>query len=137
MSKKYALKGVNDDCPECSVCGKDHLKKVMWLVELGRDGEALSDPFPCGTTCGAKLMGYTHSKVSTRVKNFDSEVALQRCYMKNAHPLTIGRDKLIKDLNKLGLMGAERWEHPIMNQVAALDKQIHEDVYSKEILIAL
>jgi hypothetical protein len=63
--KRYALKGINDDQTECSVCGKVELKRVMWLVELDEEGNEISEPFFCGTTCGAKLMNQKISKIRT------------------------------------------------------------------------
>jgi hypothetical protein len=72
--KRYALKGINDDRTECTVCGKVELKRVMWLVELDAEGTEIGDAFHCGTTCGAKLMGRKIAVVNTAVKNFDAEV---------------------------------------------------------------
>ena len=60
MNKQYKLRGINDDHNTCEVCGKTHLKKVMWLSEITEDGEIL-DPFAAGTTCGATLLGIRKS----------------------------------------------------------------------------
>ena len=76
--KRYALKGVNDDQHECSVCGRVELKRVMWLVSLDADGNQEGEAFHCGTTCGAKLLGYTQSKMATKVKSYASEVSYLR-----------------------------------------------------------
>ena len=68
----YRLKAVNSDHDTCSVCGKTDLKKVMWLSELGNDNNDFLDPFPAGTTCGARLLGVSTSggakRTSIRVK---------------------------------------------------------------------
>ena len=72
MSKRYGLKGINDDQHECSVCGKIELKRVMWLVELDDDGNEVGEPFHCGTTCGANLMNRKLTIVNKTVKNLRS-----------------------------------------------------------------
>jgi len=72
MTKRYGLKGINDEQHECSVCGKVELKRVMWLVELDDDGNEVGLPFHCGTTCGANLMNQKISKVRTAIKNLRS-----------------------------------------------------------------
>jgi hypothetical protein len=68
--KRYALKGINEDQNICAVCGKVELRRVMWLVELDADGNECGEAFHCGTTCGAKLLGYTQSKINTKIKNY-------------------------------------------------------------------
>jgi hypothetical protein len=56
MAKQHKLYGINDDTDECAKCGKTGLKRVMWIAETV-DGEAIADPDPYGTTCGARLLG--------------------------------------------------------------------------------
>jgi len=45
------LLGINDDADTCGLCGKTHLKRVMWI----EDDEGNVDQY--GTTCGAKKLG--------------------------------------------------------------------------------
>lgn len=79
--KRYALKGINDDQTECSVCGKIELKKVMWLVELDEEGNEIGDAFHCGTTCGAKLMKRKISVVNKAVNSFNKKLYDYREWM--------------------------------------------------------
>jgi len=137
MSKKYALKGINDDHSVCEVCGKDHLKRVMWLVELDQDGGVLSDAFPVGTSCGAKMLGWSHSKVQTKAKNFDSEVFSKRQSLANSHPSMKEHDRLINEVNKLGLFGKARFEHPLFKSAMKASNEAHEWAKTQEILIPL
>lgn len=68
----YKLKAINSDHDICNVCGKTSLQKVMWLAELDQDGNE-NEPFPAGTTCGARLLGVStrggHKAVSLRIKD--------------------------------------------------------------------
>lgn len=145
--KRYALKGINDEATECSVCGKVELKRVMWLVALDSDGNATSEAFHCGTTCGAKLLGYTQGKISTKVKNFASEVLRKREQLYYSHPsYALSREKLI-ELNRINeqtiretgkSMGWQsRKNHPIYAQFVALDKEAKEWAETQEIMIDL
>ncbi len=111
--KRYALKGINDEKHECAVCGKVELKRVMWLVELDADGNETGEAFHCGTTCGAKLLGYTASKMATKVKGFDGEVQRKRDGMFWNHSSTKTANAVMAELNKLTLTFAERQAHPL------------------------
>ena len=57
MTKRYALKGINDEETVCTICGRVELKRVMWLQELDSDGNEIGEAIHCGTTCGAHLLG--------------------------------------------------------------------------------
>lgn len=54
---KYQLKGINSDSEVCENCGKNGLKRVMWLEALDADGNGTGNVMPVGTTCGAALLG--------------------------------------------------------------------------------
>jgi hypothetical protein len=95
--KRYALKGINDEANECAVCGKVELRRVMWLVELDSDGNEYGQPFHVGTTCGAKLLGYTQSKIKTTVKNYGSLVYQYQEQLRKAHPLSAERQRLLRE----------------------------------------
>jgi hypothetical protein len=145
--KRYALKGINDDESMCAVCGKVELKRVMWLVELDADGNAISEPFNCGTTCGAKLLGYTQSKITTKVKNYSGLVCAKREELYRTHPSAVAGWKMLYELNRIAdedqrrtgvRMGwAERSTHPLFIEHERLDKEAHEWANAQEILIAL
>ena len=55
VKKRYRIKGINDDANVCERCGKTHLKKVVWAVELDDDGNEVGPILPYGTTCIKKL----------------------------------------------------------------------------------
>lgn len=115
--KRYALKGINDDSTVCSVCGRVELKKVMWLVELDSEGNETGDPFHCGTTCGARLLGYTQSVVRTKVEQFSYFVSRRRREMKETKAKEIGYYTFLSELNRLNLYGKERRNHPLYAQM--------------------
>lgn len=81
--KQYSLIAVNEDATQCEFCGKTHLQRVMWIKENGTDG----DPFPVGTTCGAKLLKKTASKINTVINNFAHNIWEQKQIAFKKHPL--------------------------------------------------
>lgn len=60
MAPKFRLVGINDDAHTCSCCGRDNLKRVIWLVPLDADGNPEGEAIPYGTSCGAKALGWGH-----------------------------------------------------------------------------
>lgn len=137
MSKKFALKAINDDYDTCSCCGRDHLKRVAWLVEKGEDGDVLSDPFPVGTTCAAKMLSWTHSKMNTRAKNFEYEVQKQREILIQNHPSTKKANEILEQINALKIYGTERFEHPLFKEMRNLKNEAHQWAQEQEVLIDL
>ena len=76
MTRQYKLKGINDDHDTCEICGKTELKRVMWLVEVSEDGDEITEAFPAGLICGAKLLGIkskNEAKVSKKVNEMAKE----------------------------------------------------------------
>ena len=135
--KRYALKGINDDAADCTCCGKPHLKRVLWIVELDQDGAELSDPFPCGSTCGAKMLGYTTAKLKTKVNNFEHETKKKRDWLEYNHPATKQADKLREQLNSLKIMGAARFQHPLFKQLLELQQTAKEWAQQQPVLVEL
>ncbi len=135
MARKYALKGINDEATECTICGKIELKRVMWLVELDADGNEIGNAFHCGTTCGANLMGAKISKVRTAVKNYKAEAAAKRMYLQASHPATKEMNTLLDKLNELGLYGPDRWNHPLFDKMDACRKEARNWAQAQQILI--
>ena len=135
--KRYALKGVNDDEHECSVCGRVELKRVMWLVALDADGNQEGEAFHCGTTCGAKLLGYTQAKLSTKVKRFEHEVYEQRQWLQYQYENERNVNGLFAELNKLELPYSERVAHPLYLQAKAISAAGKAWADSQEVLISL
>lgn len=138
MAKRYALKGINDDVDFCDVCGKQGLKRVAWLIELNEEGEeAAAVPFNCGTTCASHLLGYTHSKVRTKFKNYDAEVARQRRKLMQRSDEYKKYSECLNELNRLDLFGRERWEHPLFDKMEAHHEAAREWAHAQEIAIEL
>lgn len=133
--KRYALKGVNDDQHECSVCGRVELKRVMWLVSLDADGNQEGEAFHCGTTCGAKLLGYTQSKMATKVKSYASEVSYLRYKMQMSEQQRLGYDELLDSLR--GVSWQERIQSPQWERMHEIKRQAEAWANSQEILISL
>ena len=135
--KRYALKGINDDQHECAVCGRVELKRVMWLVEIDADGSELSEPFHCGTSCGARLLGYTQPKMRTIAKNYAGSVWRKRYELECSHPNQVVISRLISELNEMGLLGKARVEHPKMKEILRLKQEAKEWSEAQEIIIPL
>ena len=53
--QRYTVQGVNDEYDKCTVCGKENLKKCVWLSPIGPEGEE-GDAFPVGVDCASKMM---------------------------------------------------------------------------------
>lgn len=111
MTKKYALKGINDEESVCVVCGKVELKRVMWVVEIDSDKNEAGEPFHCGTTCGAKLLGQKISHINAVVKNFAAVVRTRRMDLQMARERELGREQILAQLT--GLSFSERIVHPL------------------------
>lgn len=62
MARQYRLMGCNDDFDACGCCGKTGLKRVMMLAPLDPDGGIDGEVEPYGTSCAARLLGYTWGK---------------------------------------------------------------------------
>ena len=60
MALKYKLMGSSDDANYCSCCGRQGLKRVVWLAPLDVDGNIEDEPAPYGTSCAATLLGYAY-----------------------------------------------------------------------------
>jgi tRNA U38,U39,U40 pseudouridine synthase TruA len=50
--------GINDDADFCAVCGKTHLKRVVWIQDMNGAGGIIH----VGTTCATKQYGYLFGK---------------------------------------------------------------------------
>ena len=134
--KRYALKGINDDQTECSVCGKVELKRVMWLVELDEEGNEISEPFFCGTTCGAKLMNQKISKIRTITANFDSTVDSIRRDLKLQKERELGYEEVYNEFKDIR-GGANRRAHPAFDRALAIQKQAFDWANSQPVKVEI
>jgi hypothetical protein len=135
--KRYALKGINDDSTQCAICGKVELKRVMWIIELSEDGSELGDAFPCGTTCGAKMLGYTQSVMKTKGDKFASYVRKQRSFLMEQKSKELGSGRCMNELNRLGLFGTERRNHPLYTQMIDAENKAREWAEQQPIVMEL
>jgi hypothetical protein len=89
MEKQYRIKGIDDNESVCGVCGKEKLKRVVWLEDM-----KTLNVFPAGSSCAAKLQKIT----LTEQKNKESEYL--QCVLKNArielHPFKLKYDSVIE-----------------------------------------
>lgn len=65
---KYRILGFNDEQCECDICGKQELKGT-YAIENISTGEI----FRAGSTCGAKMAGWTSKELVTRYKIGEKE----------------------------------------------------------------
>jgi len=63
VQKTYRILGFNDDQCECDVCGKQELKGT-YVMEVVATGEI----FRAGSTCGAKMAGWTTKELVAEYK---------------------------------------------------------------------
>jgi hypothetical protein len=123
--KQYSLIAVNEDATQCEYCGKTHLQRVMWIKENGTDDDA----FPVGTTCGAKLLKKTASKINTIIRGFSYNIWSQKQVAIKHHPLydTVrGMEKAWDKINERGDFSYT--DNPTKPQIDAMMKQIRADV---------
>lgn len=64
---QFQIKGVNSDQESCDKCGKQNLKRVVWLESLDADGNGTGEVIAVGTTCAAKLTGFNGNTTDPEV----------------------------------------------------------------------
>ena len=64
-TKAWKIIGINDDETICALCGKENLKRVIW-IENEETGEVMA----VGTTCISKMLGITTKEQKKREKLF-------------------------------------------------------------------
>ena len=75
---RYRLLGVNQDQDTCSHCGKQNLKKVVWLQAIDQDGSEVGGPEPVGANCAARMLRYVHGRTADTVLRRAEEIDYQR-----------------------------------------------------------
>lgn len=136
MTKKYAYKGTNNDQESCDVCGRVDLKKVMWLAELDADGNELGHIIATGTTCGAKLLGYSQKAFTKAIKTAAETLQQKRRAAYHNHPLNKEALKLRKELQKT-LSGRLLRKSTEFIKTKEMMQQAHQEANSQEFTIAL
>lgn len=135
MEKRFSLKGINDEESVCSVCGKVELRRVMWLVELDADGGEIGEPFHCGTTCGAKLMGRKIAQVKKVVDNFAATLRNRRNDLFWSRVEELGRERILSQLT--GLSFGERKIHPLWAELQRIEDEARTWADAQPITIEL
>ena len=99
MSKLYTVKGINDDQDTCDICGKENLKRVVWL----EDTETL-ELIACGTTCAAKLQGIKVAEQKKMENDFvkASKEALRKARYEAIQPLQTAFDDALSSIPCVG-----------------------------------
>ena len=64
--KRYKILGINDDQEHCDLCGKKHLKRVVWIED-----QETFQVFATGTTCAAKLQKISVKDQKALEKQFE------------------------------------------------------------------
>lgn len=133
--KKYACVAINDECTECSVCGRAELKRVMWLVTLDGDGNKDGDAFPVGSSCGATMLGYTQSKIGTFAKNFAHEIWRIRYSLQQQKENELGYHRVLDELNAMKLPRNERMQHPLNSKIHEIHKIAKEWADAQPVMV--
>lgn len=79
MASKYRVLGTNDDASDCLCCGRQGLKRVVWMQPLAEDGDDDGQPVHFGTTCAGRAAGWGYGTDADRCKRrIDKEAAETR-----------------------------------------------------------
>ena len=73
MTQKFRIVGVNDDQTTCLLCGREELKRVVWLVALDADGNPEGTPGHYGTSCAARMLGWSHATSAATKRKVEVE----------------------------------------------------------------
>ncbi len=72
---KFRVLGSNDDHSECCCCGRQGLKRVVWMQPLDEDGNEEGEPVHFGVICAAKAAGWGYGSRSDAQRRIDREQA--------------------------------------------------------------
>ena len=64
---KFRVLGVNDDASDCLCCGRQGLRRVVWLQPLDESGEECGEPVHFGRVCGARAAGWGYGADAPRI----------------------------------------------------------------------
>ena len=92
--------GINDDQSTCDVCGKEELKRVVWLENCETQSVVAT-----GTTCAAKLQKIKVSEQKKKENDFVKEKSREYLYNKNIIDVQVefkpGRNELIPTVHRI------------------------------------
>jgi hypothetical protein len=89
---KYRVLGTNDDASTCLCCGRDGLKRVVWMQPLDPDGNDEGEPVHFGTVCAGKAAGwgYGGNRDACERRAIKEEIAAMKHYAKAASVVVDG-----------------------------------------------
>lgn len=67
IGAKFRVLGENDDASDCCCCGRQGLRRVVWLQPLDEDGEDCGSPVHFGRVCGARAAGWGYGSDAGRI----------------------------------------------------------------------
>lgn len=65
--------GTSDEGHTCDVCGREELRRVVKIVALDADGNPDGEVFHAGTTCAARITGWTLYRVRKEAARADGD----------------------------------------------------------------
>lgn len=110
MAKKFRCVGITDEHSHCECCGRTDLKRVLMLVPLDPDGQPEGEAAPYGTSCGAKLLGYTYA--TSKDKTTFRKAMEREAILSEVERLRVVWNAAIKATEKLEakwVFGTNRW----------------------------
>lgn len=64
---KFRVLGTNDDASDCLCCGRQGLRRVVWLQPIDENGEDEGEPVHFGRVCGARAAGWGYGSDAGRI----------------------------------------------------------------------
>lgn len=86
----WTVKAINDDQATCEICGKEDLKRVVWL-----ENSETQEIIAAGTTCAAKLQKIKVSEQKKKENDFLKEK--RREYLVKKSLLDVEIAKVVRD----------------------------------------
>lgn len=82
--QSYKVMGINDDEDYCSCCGKEGLKRVVWIAPMDTDGNVEGEAAPYGTTCAAYMLKIAPEKGVRATASIERKIETQLLETVNA-----------------------------------------------------
>jgi len=91
MAAKFRVMGTNDDASHCECCGRQGLRRVVWMQPLDEDGNEVGVPIPFGRVCAAKAAGWGYGSASAIETRIAKEMVATRKHYESLASLKIKR----------------------------------------------
>lgn len=120
---KYKILGFNDDKCECEICGKQELKGTYAIEDILNGGIIRA-----GSSCGAKMAGWTSKELVAKYKAGEKEKKLQAQKEYRTSAEYIAYENAIQFLNeetdKINEAICNELSHEKRNQLAATKRDL-------------